>query len=459
MDCARRKFPSIPFLIITLLCGWIAPLYAGASVVHPVKTRVNGAAVWNIKTTWMRVLSGSISTTIGVATVTGSGGSKFTTELAVNDELVQDDGTELGTVMSITNDTTLTLSAGALATFSGAYGNELIPAGTDDVEIGNAVLGGDVTVNLDISTSVNSLRIANAGEATNSVLNLQDKQLDVTTDVILETPGATVLDLGGTNQLQANTGTLNMRDLVLDQSLAASNAQSVILSIDNGTVSINRDAYLLNAGPGFTDLENTGSGTLNLFGAFDGFNRYNAGGTNNVAYLGTGNQLVHALPYYNLKIAGARGANTVTFDTGTHQVFATIDASATFTTGGYAKAGPFTIQLTGNALQSIIGVAGNPLVLDNLELRDPPGLAINKDVVINGDLHILSGKVLVSQTNKMVIGPVGTVSAATSARYIVGKFEKVFAPGNGQLFVAPIGDNTQYTPIVVQSLNATRRVR
>ena len=75
-------------------------------------------------------------------------------------------GTLCGTVLSITDDTHLTLTTTAGATLSGAYGREKVPGSADEVQIGNTALGTAVTVTLDVlSATVNSLTFISAGLA------------------------------------------------------------------------------------------------------------------------------------------------------------------------------------------------------------------------------------------------------------------------------------------------------
>ena len=58
------------------------------------------------------LLSGTITTSAATAAVTGAG-TKFTTELSDGQSFCITDGTSIGTVLSITNDTNLTLTANA----------------------------------------------------------------------------------------------------------------------------------------------------------------------------------------------------------------------------------------------------------------------------------------------------------------------------------------------------------
>jgi len=444
------RFQHAAILLTILLAFAAETVHAGAAG-SVVRTRNNNAsAPWTDPTTWNYGLTGTISVTNGSTTVTGTGTS-FTTELVGGDVLLKDDGTVLGTVsVTPTMDTSLDFSANATGNYTGAFGVEHIPDSDSDVEIGNQLqpaIAADVLLDTDVT--VNSIKIVGVADQPQH-LSLDTHSMTVTTDVILQTPvsGATQ------NEFHVNAGTLSMRDLRIETALGGGSPQKTFLFIETGTVTVNRDVYNADGGPGESQIYNQ-DGTLNLFGGFDGWNVYTAAGANTVAYLSTGNQTVRALPYHHLSIGGARGANTVTFEAGVHAVYASIDASATFTTGGYAKSGPFTIQLTGNAGETITGSAGNTLQLDNLILLNPPSVTISKDTFISGDLQLLSGKVI-SQTNTLTIGATGSVSAANASRYIIGKFDKIFPPGDGQLFVAPIGDNNNYTPILVSSLSATQ---
>lgn len=81
----------------------------------PAAPTLSGFAVTVVCSAQPDLLSGTITTSAAVATVAGAG-TKFTTELSVGQSFCITDGTSIGTVLSITNDTNLTLTANAALT-------------------------------------------------------------------------------------------------------------------------------------------------------------------------------------------------------------------------------------------------------------------------------------------------------------------------------------------------------
>ncbi len=71
----------------------------------------------------VKILTGTISTNSTSTTVTGAG-TLFTTELPVGVAISKNTGEQLGTVASISNNTSLTLTANATESYSGAYGRQ-----------------------------------------------------------------------------------------------------------------------------------------------------------------------------------------------------------------------------------------------------------------------------------------------------------------------------------------------
>jgi len=87
--------------------------------------------------------TGSISTSLNGNTVTGTG-TLFSTELHTGDTIVRrDTGAKLGTVASITNDASLTLTANASQTYIGAYNYP--PSGTITTNSSNNSVSGSGT--------------------------------------------------------------------------------------------------------------------------------------------------------------------------------------------------------------------------------------------------------------------------------------------------------------------------
>ena len=112
---------------------------------------------WSSASTWSSMSrTGTISTSTASKNITGSGTS-FTTELAIGSILYKNDGiTLIGTVASITNNTSLTLVANAAITISSqTYMAKAVPTVYDDV-----VISSGITVTLDTNASANSISIS-----------------------------------------------------------------------------------------------------------------------------------------------------------------------------------------------------------------------------------------------------------------------------------------------------------
>ena len=74
----------------------------------------------NIASDWFEYYGSGTITTDGSTTVTGAGGSNFTTEVSVGQKIYSADGTEQGTVASITSATELELEANSASSVSGS---------------------------------------------------------------------------------------------------------------------------------------------------------------------------------------------------------------------------------------------------------------------------------------------------------------------------------------------------
>src|ERR1043166_6112206 len=83
------------------------------------------------------------------------------------------------------------------------------------------------------------------------------------------------------------------------------------------------------------------------------------------------------------------------------------------------------------------------------------GLTLNANITVNSNLTLSAGKIL-GGGNVLAIGPGGTISNASSARFIIGTLQKTFNTGSGQSFTFHIGESfANYAPIAIASLNVT----
>ncbi|MDW8332019.1 MAG: T9SS type A sorting domain-containing protein, partial [Cyclobacteriaceae bacterium] len=242
-----------------------------------VFNRLTGTQNWSNPATWIQNRTGAVQFTVGSNLVTGTG-TLFTTELSPGDVLMlqTSPGTIRGTVQSITDNTTLTLTANATATVSGGYGRQYVPNTINDqVTIGNSNITPDAatTINLDMNATVNSLDIntltsprSTAQVLTHSGTNTLTVQTNVrvnqpasaasATDVWninagTATVGGNVVIGSGTNSATAlariniTTGTLNVgSNLVFNTSNNANRELTAVLDMTGGNGRINLSGQL-----------------------------------------------------------------------------------------------------------------------------------------------------------------------------------------------------------------------
>ena len=234
-----------------------------------VKTRVSVAANWSAASTWIKLRTGSAAFTSGSVTVTGTG-TLFTTELTAGDILMSDatPGTVLGTVSSIASNTSLTLTSGATANVaSSAYGKQSVPASTDNVQIGNAGIGGATgpTITLDVSTTIGSLTFV-ALNQTYSLTHSGTNSLTITNSVTLNQPTG-----GVTNPWNINAGSASVGGSATFVGSSTSTNRINKIALTTGSLSITGD-LVYNQFAGSTSVMavvdlSGGAGTLNIGGS------------------------------------------------------------------------------------------------------------------------------------------------------------------------------------------------
>jgi hypothetical protein len=160
---------------------------------------------------------------------------------------------------------------------------------------------------------------------------------------------------------------------------------------------------------------NLNSGTYNCSASAFPWETVNAG-TGTVDFNGTGPQTVPCLPYYSLRISGARTTNTVTLSsTDTIHVASGFMPVATFSgTGGYATTGTI-FEYNGSAAQNVAAFTYNTLIMTNGGSNAKTFIgtdSVRENLVINGNATAAggSGNVVLfgNWTNN------GTFSAGTS---------------------------------------------
>lgn len=279
---------------------------------------------WSSASTWIQLRTGSVTFTSGSSTVTGVG-TLFTTELIVGDVLLLQASPTIvrGTVQSITNNTTLVLTANAGATASGAYGRNYVPNSISDVvTIGNSNNAGASTITLDMNASVNTLNLntvvaglAGAQTLTHSGTN----QLTVLSNVNINQPTAAATDVWNINagsatvggattlgtglnsatqiaRINITTGSLTTVNLVFNTSNNNGNELSTVLNLAGSTGTVNLSGAIL-----FTN--NRGL----LLGGTSGSNFNFNGTTAQTMVLPTGNQGGNVWSYNNVLFNNAVG--------------------------------------------------------------------------------------------------------------------------------------------------------
>lgn len=240
--------------------------------------RLTGTQNWSSPATWIQNRTGAIQFTTGSATVTGVG-TLFTTELVAGDVLMlqTSPGIVRGTVQTIIDNETLTLTAAATATVNGGYGRQYVPNTINDqVVIGNSNISPDAatTIILDMNATVNSLDIntvasprATAQALTHSGTNTLTVQTNVRVNhpAVTGSPvtnvwninagtatvGGNVVIGSGTNsantlaRINITTGILNVgSNLVFNTANAATRELTAVLDMTGGNGSVNLSGQL-----------------------------------------------------------------------------------------------------------------------------------------------------------------------------------------------------------------------
>src|SRR5438552_999943 len=257
---------SLP--VLALLASFLC---ASTGFAATFTSRVTGN--WNTASTWIKTMTGTISVSNNDTTVTGTGTS-FTTELVAGDVIYETGGNLIGTVSSIANNTSLTLTSGAPAARSGSYGKQAVPGSSDNVVVGPTLNSSAFAVTLDVTTTCASLTVnAPSGNGT-SQLSIGAFTLTVTGNVaitgggnssrfgkIVFTSASGVLDVGG-NVMVGNGGANSLNTAVMDLSNGANLASTLKVK---GSLSRNTTDGAFTPGTGSTvDFDGTAAQTIDL---------------------------------------------------------------------------------------------------------------------------------------------------------------------------------------------------
>jgi hypothetical protein len=258
------KTKAFLFLAFSLLSS---PVLFGQT---NLTTRATGN--WNAKDTWIsNTLNGTITTSTSTnrTLVTGVG-TNFTGQLSVGGALYRTDGTTLiGTISSITNDTTLTLTGNAANANSGiGFRTRKVPEALDAVILSNN--GFDVTIPTGIIASCASLEIGVTGtnSAESLIFSSATSSLSVNGNVIVYGPSRS-----NDRDIALNTGTMTVGgnlELGTGQTGDNSNRRSRLI-ITTGTMTVSGNLTFNNVNgsdPAQTQIIMSGAATFNLGGAF-----------------------------------------------------------------------------------------------------------------------------------------------------------------------------------------------
>lgn len=179
------------------------------------KTKVTGMADWSLDATWLKPLTGTITTVTGGSptaqrTVTGTG-TLFSTEVSPGDVIVISSNCSAlpFTVASVTNNTSLLLNGAAGSAYTNVtFGIEKAPSASSVVQIGNENLAGDVTVMVDVTpVTIGSLSFL-ANNYNNTLSTNGAGSFTVNGSVTINRPSdiskSNTLNMKGTNIVSGN---------------------------------------------------------------------------------------------------------------------------------------------------------------------------------------------------------------------------------------------------------------
>ncbi len=222
---------------------------------------------WSSRSTWIGTAkTGTIASSTASAVITGTG-TAFLSELTVGDKIVVVSSTSyksLGTISSITSNTSLTLSTNATLAVSGVvyYSNTSPPGSSDDVVIAKINMIVPVTVTVDSNVTCSSLTLSKG----DSGATYGSFTVTVPTGVTLTVSGTTEL-LGPNATLVSNylnvSGTLITPYMRLGGGGSGTRICALAIA-DGGVATVSGDIDLA-ASPD-AQLTALGNGQLNLGG-------------------------------------------------------------------------------------------------------------------------------------------------------------------------------------------------
>lgn len=227
-----------------------------------------GTIPWNNQDSWIRYRTGNIAYDAASNAVAGIGTS-FTTELTAGEILVSQSNptVAIGTILSITDDNNLILTANASGTnASDSYGVKAIPTTTDEVRIGNGSLAdADVTVQLDVDASIFKLNITDEVLANSTLEHLATYTLTTSSSAIIKQPPGAFINNWN---IAAGTGAVAGNVQIGSNDNNAGRISKVTQT--TGTLSIGSNLVMYHGNQvtnSVLDLSNAGNGVTNLKGS------------------------------------------------------------------------------------------------------------------------------------------------------------------------------------------------
>lgn len=282
-------------------------MFAGAISARSATCTSVKSGSWNSNGTWIKALTGSISTTFGNATVNGSGTS-FLTELSIGDTIMLQSAPTvvIGRVMLITGNTSLMLSAVASASVSGPFGARKAPSSSSDAVV---IRSGD-TITLGANAVSGSVTINNSASGTgSSALVLNGHTLTITGLLRLNTASSgttsTLVDVG--------SGTLTTDSLLIDAGAGSTRASEC--RIGSGTLTVNGDVAFSGTASK-ARLTYTGAGTASIGGDLGAGGTFTTVAGATTEFDGAAGQSVGPYGYATLVIAKPSGVATLAGNAG-----------------------------------------------------------------------------------------------------------------------------------------------
>lgn len=333
-------------------------------------TRATGN--WNANDTWISgTLTGTITTATNSSTVIGVG-TNFTTQLSVGAALYRTDGTTLiGTISSITNDTSMTLTGNAANANSGiSFRTRKVPGDLDTaVVLKDKIV---ITIPIGISATCSKLEIGSSRTNSEESLTFSNATSSLSVSGNVKVYGLTG---GGIREITLNACSMGIGgnlELGTGQ-LGTQNNRITKLTITTGTITVSGNLSFNNVSgsdPAQTQIiMSGGAGTFNLGGDFIISNtsgtllpgtsssfKFNGSAAQTIP-IGVSNVVYNNMNINNLSAATLSATVSATNVTGNIKIL-----TGTLNNGGFAMAGSSvdTFSISNDAILNLSGTSTFP---------------------------------------------------------------------------------------------------